>query len=204
MRTSSQALLLAFLSFAAVPAFAVSISGPDLTISLSPATGTFHPTGATPDPGDCLSEYCVLYSGTLTDTDTDDSIVSLISATVSFNTNPATGSLTVDNTFLNDVPGILIGDPTFVYPSFPYYQYSGPVFGIDVAPGTSVGTYDGTLTIYMAGGTNDSGAGETFTANFSIGVTPEPSTANLLSNGLLMFAGWQGVRRKWRSSEVSR
>ena len=75
----------------------------------------------------------------------------------------------------------MIGDPTFVYPSFPYYQYSGPVFGIDVAPGTSLGTYDGTLSIMTMGGTNDTGAGETFTADFTVVVVaPEPSTLGLL------------------------
>ena len=49
---------------------------PDLTISLSPASGTFQLTGATPDPGDCLSDYCVLFSGMLTDNDIDDSVMS--------------------------------------------------------------------------------------------------------------------------------
>jgi hypothetical protein len=209
MRPSILAFVLPSFFIPAMPAWADLIT-PDLTISLAPVTEVFYVTGATPDPGDCLSEYCALFSGTLTDNDTDDSIMSLVSATLSFTTSPATGSLTIDNTFANDVPGILIGDPTFVYPSFPYFQYGGPVtgvspvFGIDIAPGTSLGIYSGTLSIYTTGGTNDTGSGETFTENFTIDVVPEPSAASLLGVGFSIFAVWQGVRRKWHSSEASR
>jgi hypothetical protein len=204
MRNSIRAALFTLACLAVIPAYGGS--APDLTIALAPDSGSFSPTGDTVDAGDCLSQYCVLFSGAITNNDTDDSIMSLGPASVLFATTPASGGLSIDETFYNDVPGILIGDPTYSYPdSSPYYQYTGPIFGIDVAPGTTPGIYDGTLSVYTQYGTNDTGPGETFTADFSVDVlAPEPSAASLLLAGCLPLAIWFGVKRRCRSSEASR
>jgi hypothetical protein len=105
MRPSILAFVLPSLFVAAMPACAGLIT-PDLAISLVPNTEAFYVTGATTDPGDCLSEYCALFSGTLTDNDTDGSVMSLNpTVTIAFATTPASDSLTVDNTSLHQYAG---------------------------------------------------------------------------------------------------
>jgi hypothetical protein len=201
MRSSFLALFIAALSLGAAPAFGDSLG--DLSISLVPDTGSGSPAPGTVDSGDCtLYSYCVLFSGTLTDNDTDASLLFVTGFDVSFTPTPGTGSLLPDGTFGNDAQTVFIGDPTS---SFPTYSYSGAIFGIDIAPGTPLGEYAGVLSVYTSGGTNDLGDGQTFTAPFTVDVVaPEPSAASLIFAGLLPFVFWRGVRRKWLSSEAHR
>lgn len=202
MRTLKFALLLAFV-FASAPAYADS----DLTFTLDFGTGSGSSTSLKPDADTCLPPNCVLFSGTLSDTDTDLSDVYLTSISVTFSTTPSSGALTVDNTFYDDVPGVLSGDPDYASDELgnPPNIYDGPIFGIDIAPDTSPGAYTGTVTIGALGGTNDPDYnGFTVTADITVVVTPEPATGGLALVGLAAFAkrGW--VIRKWHSSAASR
>jgi len=201
MRSSIVTLLFTTVSLAAIPAY-----GSDLSFVLNPATEGGTPTNLNADADSCLPTNCALFTGVLTDNDTDESTISLnnfaINISLSFSSTPASGLLSIDNSFGDLVPGTLIGDPSS---DFIPNSYSGPIFGIDIAPGTSVGSYSGVVTIIAAGGTNDPDFdGFTVTQPFTVVVAPEPAAATLLFAGLLPFAVWLGVRRQWRSSEVSR
>jgi hypothetical protein len=186
-----------------------------LSFSLNPGVGTGSPTNLPPDPDTCFAPNCVLFTGTLEDTDTDSSIMLIgytpdgISPviTVTFLSIPAEGSLSLDNTFYEDVPGVLSGDPTWATdgsgnpPNI--YGDDEPIFGIDIAPGTSIGVYSGEVTIYAAGGTDDPDYnGFSVTQDFTVNVTPEPSTVGLSLVGLAALLGWRGVKRKWHPSEA--
>lgn len=202
MRSSVAAFLVAMLTLAASQA-----SASDLTLTLNSAIGFGVPTNLPPDADSCLQPNCVLFTGTLTDADTDDSFIFLNSISVSaFAPTPASGLLTIDNTFYDDVPGILSGDPNYAADGNPSNTYTGPIFGIDIAPRTAPGVYDAVVTLFAAGGTgdpNDNG----FQIEESIQVdvvAPEPASAALFFAGLLPFAIWRGAKHKWRSSEVSR
>jgi hypothetical protein len=200
-------LLSALLALAAAPVY-----GDDLTFALTPNTGAGSPTSNSPYPGNCIPPNCVLFSGTLTDTDTDGSYIFFdyfpIDISVTFSSSPVSGSLSLDSTFYEDVPLLLSGDPTWATdllgnpPNI--YGPDLPIFGIDIAPGTSVGEYSGTVTINAAGGTNDPDFnGFTVSQSFTVDVVaPEPAAAGLLLGGLLALAAWCGVKRKWRSSEA--
>src|SRR6185312_5505293 len=99
----------------------------------------------------CLPPACVSFSGTLTDTDTDLSFLQLDSISISFDPgNPSTG-LSLDNSFMAMVPGLLSGDPNFAVSGNPPNTYSGPIFGIDIAPQTIAGTYHATVTVHASG-----------------------------------------------------
>lgn len=176
---------------------AVWASGLNWTLDFSSGTGA--PTSLPPSPDTCLAPNCVIFSGTLTDTDTDDSVTNLDSIDVSFSTLPAAGGLSIDNTFSESAPGILFGDTSL------FYQYSGPIFGIDIAPGTTDGVYSGTVTLHADGGTNDpTNAGFTLTQDITVIVTPEPSAlAQLLAAGMFAVVG-MGLRKCWRTSAPSR
>ena len=179
-----------FLLFATL-LFALRADGADLTFTLDSGTGSGSATNLPPDADPpCIAPNCVLFTGTLTDSDTDLSFLLVQSIAVSFSaSNPSTSALSPDNTFLFDVPGVLSGDPNYATDNSgnPANQYAGPIFGIDIAPGTPVGTYSGTITINAAGGTNDPGQnGFTVTRNFTItvgstGVTPQTITFGALN-----------------------
>ena len=75
----------------------------------------------------------MLFNGTLSDIDTDQSFLSLSNINITFsNTNPSSGFLSLDNTFFNNAPGLLVGDPASQGPFF--NSCTGPIFGIDIAP----------------------------------------------------------------------
>jgi hypothetical protein len=208
-------VLVAFVSLAVAPAYADLIQ-PDLSITLSPNVGSGYAATGTVSSGDCtLFSYCVQFSGTLTDNDndpTDSTFTSITGISVAFTPTAGNTFLALDGTFDADVPTIFIGDPTFTFPSFPTYNYVGPIFGIDIAPNTPIGEYDGILTVSTLGGTNDpNGGGQTFTQTFTLDVlAPEPASLSLLLMGLLPLAVWRSAdareraKRKWLSSEVSR
>jgi hypothetical protein len=203
-------LFSAALVLAATPAFGDS----DLVFTLVSNTGSGFPTNLTPDPDPpCTAPDCVLFSGTLTDTDldTDPSYPGMIfpSIGVSFSSNPASGLLSIDNTFYDAVdyfPGTLSGDPNWATDGSgnPPNSYSGALFGIDIAPETSVGEYNGTVTISAAGGLGDPNyGGFTVTQNITVDVlVPEPAAARLLLAGLVVLLAWCGIKLKWPSSEA--
>lgn len=211
MRPWIPALLFsAVLALTASPAFGDS----DLVFTLVSNTGSGFPTNLTPDPGPpCLAPNCVLFSGTLTDTDvdTDPSYPDMVfpGIGVSFSSNPSSGSLSIDNTFYDSVdyfPGILSGDPNWATDGLGNApnSYTGPLFGIDIAPGTSVGVYTGTVTISAAGGLDDPNyGGFTVTQNITVDVlAPEPAAASLSLAGLAVLLAWCGIKLKWPCSEA--
>jgi len=202
------------LSFAAIlvslsaPAYADSL----LSFDLDSNIGYGSPTNTAADADSCSPPNCVLFSGTLFDNDTIDPYLYLNYITVTFSAPGASGFLTVDNTFSDNVPFFLIGDPSYDFNSYG----DSPIFGIDIAPGAPAGDYTGTVQIL--GGVNGFDSYDdndnllppstdalTPLLNFSVVVTPEPSAAHLALAGLLGLAAWSGVKRKlWSSPESSR
>ncbi len=186
-----------------------------LIFSLDSDVGYGSPTNLPADADTCLAPNCVLFTGALDDTDIDSSFMLIgftpdgVSPviTVTFFSSPAAGSLSLDNTFYEDVPGVLSGDPTWATDGLGnppnIYGDNEPIFGIDIAPGTSSGVYTGEVTIYAAGGTDDPNYdGFSVAQDFTVDVTPEPepSTVGLSLVGLAAFMGWRGVKLRWRPS----
>ena len=108
---------------------------------------------------------------------------------------PADVSLTPDtNIFFNNAPGSLCNnDPSCTG----FTQYTGPIFGIQIAPGTSFGDYFGTVT--MLGGAGDLNSGNTDPLTGAVPfevsvVSPEPSTLLMISP--LFVAGLAALRKK--------
>lgn len=151
--------------------FVGPIAAADLTFTLNSSTGSGSAARLAPEPNPpCLSPACVAFSGRLTDTDTDLSFLQLDSISISFDaSNPSTG-LSLDNTFMAVVPGLLSGDPNFETSGNPANTYTGPIFGIDIAPQAAPGTYHATVTIHASGGTGDPNANG-FTVSKAITVT---------------------------------
>jgi uncharacterized protein (TIGR03437 family) len=152
----------------------------DLTFTLNSTSGSGATATLTPDADPpCSQPNCVLFSGTLTDNDTDSSLMLIESIQVTFGgTNPPSG-LTADNTFSFDVPGVLSGDPNYATDNSgnPANAYTGPIFGIDIAPGTPPGTYTATVTITAVGGTGDPNQnGFSVSQNITVTVTQIPQT----------------------------
>jgi hypothetical protein len=202
MRSPILACFIAVLALAAAPAYAG-----DLTFTLDSSTGSGSPMNLNPDADFCGPPNCALFTGTLFDTDTDDSYLFLETIEVTFSSNPASGALTIDNTFYDDVSEILSGDPDYATDDLgnPPNVDSGDLFGIDIAPGTSSGVYTGTVTIDAAGGTNDpNDNGFTVTQDITVVVTPEPVAGSLALAGLLALAVSYRLKSKWHSPEASR
>jgi hypothetical protein len=162
---------------------------------------------------DCFSlpqANCVIFTGTLMDTDTDgsDMFFAQFPAGIQaiFSPNPSSGGLTLDNTFYDVVPAILSGDPGSPGDGNPFSStYSGPIFGIQIAPNTPAGVYSGIVTISASCGDDDPNcAGFTVSQNFTVDVIPEPGAFGLFFAGLLPLAGWLTMKRKWRSPASSR
>ncbi len=137
----------------------------------------------------------VIFTGKLTDNDTDGSVISLNDVYTVFDDPAASTYFTVDNTFYNNVPGGLEGDDLDTY-YLNSYCCGDPVFGVGIAPDTPVGTYTGTVDIDGSGGTNNA-ADLLFVAPITIVVAPEPVPFALGSTGLLAIA-FYGVRRRLR------
>ena len=72
MRSSIVKLLFTTVSLAAIPAF-----GSDLSFVLDPVTAGGTPTNLNADADSCLPTNCALFTGTLTDNDIDESLISL-------------------------------------------------------------------------------------------------------------------------------
>jgi uncharacterized protein (TIGR03437 family) len=167
--------------------FVGPIAAADLTFTLNSSAGSGSVMRLAPEPDPpCLAPACVPFSGTLADGDTDISFLQLDSISISFDSsNPSTG-LSLDNTFMAAVPGLLSGDPNFALSGNPPNTYSGPIFGIDIAPGTIAGTYHATVTVHASGGAGDPDAGGfTVSKTITIAVAPLPTggIANAASAG---------------------
>jgi len=98
------------------------------------------------------------------------------------------------------VPAPLIGDPDWAANSVDdaglQNFYYGPLFGIDIAPGTPLGEYNATITLTTYGGTNDTGSGQTFSQDITVNVNaPEPSAISLLFAGSFPLTAWLGRKR---------
>jgi len=169
-------------------------SGADLTFTLDSNTGSGSATDLPPDANPpCISSNCIIFTGTLTDNDSDSSLLFLVGVSIAFSvSNPSTGFLSIDNTFDFDVPGVLSGDPAYATDNSgnPANRYTGPIFGIDIAPGTPAGVYSGAVTIDAAGGTSDPGHnGFTVTRNFTLTVNPAMQTGGGGSGGSIAQGG---------------
>ena len=206
MRSPVLTFFIVVLALAAAPA-----RGQDLTFTLDSPAGSGSPTNLVPDPDPpCLQPDCLVFSGTLLDNDTDDSLLFLNSIDVTFSPGPGSGALTLDGTFYDStdyVPGVLSGDPNYAstISACRANVYSGDLFGIDIAPGTPLGVYTGTVTIDAAGGTDDpNDDGFTVSQDITVIVTPEPAARSLALAGLLALAVSYRLKRKWYSSEASR
>lgn len=168
----------------------------DLTAVLSPNFGVYPPGT---DPGTCDTNGmapCLVFSGTLTDTDTDGSFITINDPggiSLIYGQPSDATYLTLDNTFYNDPPLLFVGDPTSV---FIPYTYTGAIFGIDILPTIPLGVYNETAVISGFGGTNDpNGNGFTVDVDFTIEITPEPSPALLMLAGLVAMAVWHRRKR---------
>jgi hypothetical protein len=164
----------------------------DVSIVFSPSTEVYPPGADTATCELYGTAPCVDFSGTITDTDSDGSFLFLTGVTVSAYAN----FFTVDNTFSDDIsiPGGYEGD-TLDSP-FPN-TYTGIIMGLDIAPGTPVGTYSANAVFAGYGGDGDpNGAGFTVDAPFTVIVNaPEPVTSSLVLGGLLAIVA---ARRRSR------
>ena len=163
-----------------------------LIFSLSPSVESYPPGFSTATCQANGSAPCVVFSGTLTDPDTDGSDTFLAGISVNFTLPAANGYFTVDNTFFNDVPGGLEGDTD----NNPFSNtYTGAIFGLDFSPSTPAGVYTGMATISAYGGTNDpNDDGFTESASFTVEITPEPGSGWMIVIGLLVIVA---LRRRF-------
>lgn len=180
----ASALLLAI----SAPAFA-----DDVTIAFNPVTETYPPSYDTAQCELYGTPPCVVFSGTITDNDTDGSLLFLtgIDPTLSAYNE----YFTVDNTFTDDgsIPGAYEGDLLgLTAPN----TYSGIIMGLDIAPGTPIGTYTADAEFDGFGGTNDpNGSGFAIEVPFTVVIAPEPVTSGLAQAGLLAMAALSRRRR---------
>jgi hypothetical protein len=167
----------------------------DLTMLLDP-TVEVYPPGE--DPSICEETVvapCVVFSGTLTDNDTDGSVMNLNGVSVNFSGGDS-AYFTVDPNFFDyNLPCCLSGDPNWATDGNPFSNtYTGPIFALDIAPGTPVNVYTETLVLSASGGTNDpNGNGFTVQEDFTIVIAPEPASGLLLAMGLVAIAASRRV-----------
>jgi hypothetical protein len=206
-----------FVFITAMAALPVSGQTPvgDLSLTLNSDFGAAYVPNATPeaDPPCLIAEGCVPFIGTLQDADSDNSFISLTDPvsgladiTLMLTTSPANGSLTLDNSFVDLVPGTLVGDTNGLSDFGVPNEYDGTIFGIDIGAGTTPGEYTGTVTFEGNGGDGDpENQGFTISQQVTVDVlAPEPATWGFATAGLAALGAWYGLRRKWRSSEPSR
>jgi hypothetical protein len=176
------ALVFAIVLGISATAFADPIPIGDVTIALTPPAIETYPPGALAfecelDSG--TTEPCVIFSGTITDFDTDGSLLFLpTDPTLSAFSN----YFSVDNTFFN-TPGVYEGDSADTFAPNTYGP--GPIFGLDIAPGTPMGIYTAYFEFAGFGGDGDpNDAGFTVDVPFTVVIAPEPGT-----RGLTIVAG---------------
>jgi len=195
-------LFVALLALLTAPAY-----GGELAFTLNP-TETIYPPGI--DPVICEATGtapCVQFSGTLTDNDTDGSLLAITGISAIFNGSDGDYFILDQNVFGDDVPGFLEGDTDDFVASD---TYEGTIFGIDI-DSPPAGVYTETIEISACNLTNDANcesgdpdpAAFTADAQFTIVVTPEPAAAGLMLTALAALAVWCGLRRKCRASESS-
>jgi hypothetical protein len=179
---------------------AIAFGGTDLSFILNPGIETYPP-GA--DPGFCeahgTSPSCVVFSGSLTDTDLDNSVdmqfISLNDISIDFSLDPAAAAyFSIDSTFFSLPPGVLSVNNLPFQPS-----YTGPIFGVDFNPATTpYGVYNMTAVIDAAGGDGDPNfSGFTVTQTFTVDfISPEPATSALIFSGLAVVVWSRRSRRR--------
>jgi hypothetical protein len=147
----------------------------EITIAFDSPALQIYPPGldATTCETNGVGPLCVAFTGSITDNDMDDSEIILDTISASFTNPSASGYFTLDNTYYNDVPGLWIGDPTS-----PLDVYTGPIFGLDIAPGTPWGVYTGTIELDGENITNSTDL-SFISPQFTVRIVPEPSTDEL-------------------------
>lgn len=202
MRSPMLLLLVAAVALVALPVY-----GDELVFAISPFQESTVP-GTSPDICQITGAApCVQFSGTLTDTDTDGSLLVLTGISINFSGSSGTYFTLDQNLFFNDVPGILEGDTQNNIAS---NTYTGPIFGIDLGHPIPAGIYTETAVISACNLINDpnceSGGPDplafTASAQFQVDVVPEPSAGSLSLLGLTALLASYGVKRKWRPAEV--
>jgi hypothetical protein len=171
---------------------AIAFGGTDLSFMLNPGIESYPP-GA--DPVFCetngTSSSCVVFSGSLIDTDLDNSVdmqlLFLNDIYIDYTLDPAAAAyFSIDSTFYNLTPGVLsVNNPPF-QPS-----YTGPIFGVDFDPATTpYGIYNMTAVIDASGGDGDPNyAGFSVTEAFTVVIaSPEPTSGMLIFAGLSVIA----------------
>jgi hypothetical protein len=214
MRSSISLPALSLLTLAVLTLAAFPANADELTFTLDSYTGFGLPTSLNPDPDTCRPPNCVLFTGTLTDSDIDgtpDLNPSYLLISVPYTGDaPFTdsadqfnfaGILLLDNLA---PPGLFSGDTDYATDGLlnPPNTFTGAVFGVDIPSGTPLGVYQDTvrLDVTPTNGNNPF----TVSAVVTVVVAPEPAPAGLLLGGLAVLAVGYGVKRKWRSSETLR
>jgi hypothetical protein len=164
----------------------------DLLFVLDPPATAVYPPGA--DQAGCdaenpsgLSAPCVQFSGTLTDTDLGNTLITLPGIALMLNLGDD-AYFTIDNTFYDytsALGGAANGAPT---------SYTGLIFGVDIAPSTPVGVYVEFAEISVTGGDANYNLFPV-DAQFTIDVVPEPRTGLLILPGLLVLVALRRVLR---------
>lgn len=147
-------------------AFGASALGETLTLSIN--TPVTYPSGSpTVNCQTSGTAPCIVYTGTIADGDTDGSVITLNDILITFLTPGGSTYFTQDNTFFDNVPGILTaGD-----------SYSGPLFALDFPANTPPGDYQFTALVEATDGNGVNF--DSASAGSDAQVTPEPASGLL-------------------------